>query len=164
MEIRKYFFLLLFLLLSGALLLPGKEKNMEKRTNLALHCDVYSHTGRNPEYAVDGVRSGAFFESRFSPENYLEIDLGTVKKVDGVRIFFWYGDTRYYQFYVVGSLDGKKWEILYDGKKNRVRSGKEGFGKDFSPRKLRYIRTFVTYNSVNAASHIREVEVYGCGS
>lgn len=160
---RKYLFFLLLALtfLSGTFLLSGKETKVVKRKNLALHCDVYSHTGRNPEYAVDGVRGGFFFESRFSPENYLEIDLGTVKKVDGVRLFFWYGDARYYQFYVEGSLDGKKWEILYNEKKNRVRSRKEGFGKDFSPRKLRFIRTFVTYNSVNAATHIREMEVYG---
>lgn len=160
---RSSFFCLLsfFIFLSGTFLLSGKEKCAAGRTNLALHCDVYSHTGRNPEYIVDGVRGGFFFESRFSNENYVEIDLGNVKKVDGVRLFFWYGDARFYQFYVEGSVDGKKWELLYDGRKNFTRSRKEGFGKDFSAKDLRFIKVFVTYNSVNAACHIREVEVYG---
>ncbi|MBP5181395.1 MAG: discoidin domain-containing protein [Lentisphaeria bacterium] len=110
---------------------------------------------------MDGKREGAFFESRWSDQNFLEIDLGEVRNADGVRIFFWHGDLRYYQFYVLSSVDGKKWEMLYDERKNLVRSREEGFGKDFPAKKMRFVRVFVLYNSVNAACHIREVEIYG---
>ena len=40
-------------------------------------------------------------------------------------------------------------------------SSKEGTGKDFSWRKIRFVRVYVIYNSSNMASHIREIEVYG---
>lgn len=158
---RAFFILLLnFLLFSGMFLLSGKEKKWENRTNLALHCAVFSHNGNNPEYAVDGKQGGFFFESRTGKENYLEIDLGNVKKVDGIKIFFWWGDLRYYQFYVLSSIDGKNWNMLFDGRKNNVKSHNKGFGKDFPARKMRFVKVYVIFNSVNIASHIREVEIY----
>lgn len=155
------FLLLTLLLFSGMFLLSGKENTQKKRRNLALHCAVFCHNGNNPEYAVDGKRGGFFFESRAIKENYLEIDLGSVKKVDGIRIFFWSGDLRYYQFYVLSSVDGKEWTMLFDGRDNRSRSSKEGVGKDFPVKNMRFVKVFVPYNSVNAASHVREVEIYG---
>ena len=161
-KVRFFLLLLASLLLSGSVLCSGEEKkSVGKRENLALHCSVFSYTGRNPEYAVDGKRQGTFFESRWSEKNFLEIDLGEVRKADGVRIFFWHGDLRYYQFYVLSSVDGKKWEMLYDERKNSVRSREEGFGKDFPAIEMRFVRVFVLFNSVNASCHIREVEIYG---
>ncbi len=132
-----------------------------QRTNLALHCAVFPSSGEGAEYAVDGVRKGSFHSSMISPKHFLEVDLGEVRHVDGIKVFFYWGDSRIYTFYVTGSADGKKWEMLADFRKHDIVSSANGYGKDFPARKLRFVKVHVTGNTVNKASHIREIEIYG---
>ena len=137
------------------------EAEEQPRKNLALSCAVFCNDGENPEYAVDGIRGGKFYGGRCSPKNYLEVDLGKISAVDGVRAFFWYGDSRFYQYYIAGSLDGKIWCELMDRRNNTKVSSAEGDGQDFPCRQMRFVRIHTLYNSMNAATHIREIEIYG---
>ncbi|OQA82360.1 MAG: F5/8 type C domain protein [Lentisphaerae bacterium ADurb.Bin242] len=149
-----------FALLFTALLLPWTGRT-EERENLALHAMVFCQNGDNPEAAVNGRRDGSFWGARWSENNWLEVDLGTVRTVDGFRIFFWWGDNRYYSYFVRVSEDGKQWREVVDERKNRTVSRKEGFPHEIAPCKARYVRLYVTYNPNNAASHVRELEIYG---
>ena len=151
---------ILFSLFFTALMFPWSGRT-EERKNLALHTAVFCQNGDNPEAAVDGHRDGSFWGARWSRDNWLEADLGTVRTVNGVRIFFWWGDNRYYQYFVRVSEDGRKWREVVDERKNRMVSRKEGFLHEIAPCKARYVRLYVTYNPNNAASHVRELEIYG---
>lgn len=148
------------LFLFSALLLPLSGMTKE-RENLALHAAVFSQNGDNPESAVDGRRNGPFWSARWGENNWLEVDFGTVRTVDEFRIFFWCGDNRYYSYFVTVSEDGKRWSEVVDERKNRQISRKEGFLHKITPCKARYVRLYVTYNPNNAASHVRELEIYG---
>ena len=157
---KRYILLIFLLILSAETLLSGSEQ-LPERKNIALHCPVYFQNGDGGEYAVDGKRPGAFHHAKTGKNNFLEIDLGEVRNVDGVKIFFYWNDARYYQFYFSSSVDGKSYTVLFDATKNRTSATKEGMGKDFAAKKMRFVRVYVLYNSVNRASHIREIEVYG---
>lgn len=142
-------------------LFAGNSKTLPARKNVALHCPVYSQNGEGGEYAVDGKRNGAFHHARISKNNFLEIDLGEVRNVDGVKIFFFWNDFRSYQFYFTSSIDGEKYTMLYDASQNKKRATKEGQGIDFPAKKMRFVKVYVTNNTANVASHIREIEIYG---
>ncbi len=131
-------------------------------SNLADNCLVSCSNGTNPEYAVDGNRSGWFWESKWPC--WLEIDLGQEHELTAINLFMWWGgDRRYYQYAIAVSPDRVKWTEIVDERTNTAPSTAEGRLYPFRPTPARFVRLTTTSNNVNAAVHVREIEVYGKG-
>ena len=90
-----------------------------------------------------------------------QVDLEKPTNVGRVVVIGWYGDSRVYGFTVETSLDGKKWEVVADKRKNKEPSTAKGITCKFKPRKVRYIKITQTSNSANTGRHLVEVMAYG---
>ena len=131
-------------------------------SNLAEHCLVSCSAGTNPEYAVDGDRTGWFWEASLKPSPWLEIDLGQEKEISEIVIFMWWGgDNRYYQYAIAISSDRAQWTEVVNARTNTAPSTAEGRRYPIRPTPARFVRLTITYNNVNAAVHVREMEIYG---
>ena len=88
-------FILLFLF---SLLLSAGE---EKRENLALKGLISATSGLQADVVIDGNRTALYWDGKVTPGKWtLEVDLGQVALVDTVKLFFWWGDTRYYTYFM----------------------------------------------------------------
>ncbi|MGL6194746.1 MAG: alpha-N-acetylglucosaminidase TIM-barrel domain-containing protein [Thermoguttaceae bacterium] len=90
-----------------------------------------------------------------------EVDLEQPTEVNRVVVVCYYDDSRYYSFYVEGSLDNENWTMLSDMKDNTAPSTIEGYECKFAPAKIRYLRVTETYNSANTGRHLVEVMAFG---
>lgn len=90
--------------------------------------------------------------------------------IDHISILFYYfererlekyGRPRYTQFYVGTSLDGKKWDMVFDERKNIKTSFGDTLERWFKPRKALYVKLTVTYNSMLSGAQVIEMGVYG---
>ena len=100
-------------------------------------------------------------------QTYMTVDLGAVKKVSNVQIWFYAGNARKYNFDIRVSKDGIYWEKINTFESSgTTANGFEtfDFGKTVSVRYVRYVgrgayananSTFIQYNA------IQEFEVYG---
>jgi len=131
--------------------------------NLARDCMVSCNKGDNPEFVVDGNRTGKYWEARWKPSPcWVEVDLGEIREINKIHLYMWWGgDNRYYQYYINVSCDRKRWKEIVDERENTVPSSAEGRIYTFTPIKARFVRLTVTYNSANIAAHVREMEIYG---
>ncbi len=137
-------------------------EEMAPRRNLALYCTVSCSAGKDPEIVVDGSRTGKYWEAGAGVGNYVEVDLGEVRVIGEIKVFFWWDGRRYYQYYADASPDGRTWTMITDDRKNTIPSGKEGRSYRFSPIRARYVRLHVTANSFSKTgwAHVRELEIY----
>ena len=112
-----------------------------------------------PGLAVDGKISGGFWSASPAPQ-WLQIDLESVHPVNGVWLFPYYGDGRYYQYKVETSLDGLAWTTVVDASQNTKPSSFRGYRHTFSSANARYVRVTMLKNSANVGVHLYEVRVY----
>lgn len=84
-----------------------------------------------------------------------------VYSIRTIKILLWDGDRRYYRYKLEGSEDGDTWTTLADKTEGRWSSW-QTISFDATP--LKYIRITGTYNSINSAFHIVEVEAYCTGA
>lgn len=116
-----------------------------------------SHDGNIPQNVLDND-----FNTRWSAEGdgeYLEFCLGTDSvKVNYVEIAFYRGDNRQTYFDLLGSADGKKWDVLLE---NQTSSGTDtGFETfDFPDQYLKYLKYLGHGNSTNAWNSINEFRI-----
>lgn len=121
--------------------------------------------GELPEFAVDGmVEVRSAFEPTFwgaapYPQWWM-VDLEKVANLNEVHLYTFWGEGRYYQYTIEGSLDGKTWLILADGSKNARAADENGHKHTFGPMPVRYIRVNMLKNSANMGVHIVEVRAY----
>ncbi|MCY2924710.1 MAG: chitobiase/beta-hexosaminidase C-terminal domain-containing protein, partial [Planctomycetota bacterium] len=122
-------------------------------------------SGELPEFAVDGmveVRSAfepTFWGSSPYPQWWM-VDLETVANLNEVHLYTFWGEGRYYQYTIEGSIDGKTWQTLADGSKNTRAADENGYKHTFRPMPVRYIRVNMLKNSGNMGVHIVEVRAY----
>jgi HEAT repeat protein len=116
-----------------------------------------------PEGAVDGklTRDTAYWGSAWP--SWFQIDLQEVRKIDTVRIIFYWDGKRYYPYTLDVSTDGKTWTTVADNSKNSTPADSRGIIHQFDPVDARYVRVNIIKNSVNEAVHLVEVEVYAAG-
>ena len=150
-------FILLFLF---SLLLSAGE---EKRENLALKGLISATSGLQADVVIDGNRTALYWDGKVTPGKWtLEVDLGQVALVDTVKLFFWWGDTRYYTYFMTVSADRKNFTEIADGRKNITPPTSKGLTFSFPPVKARYIRLYILSCRENGKyGHVREIEVYG---
>lgn len=114
----------------------------------------------NPNFAVDGeTKLNAYWESA-TPGAWLCIDLQKCQAISGVKVITFFGDGRYYQYYVEISTDNKMWKRVADMSKNTQPATEEGFIHNFASVDARYVRVVMLKNSTNPGLHIVEIEVY----
>ncbi len=92
-----------------------------------------------------------------------QVDLEEICEVDRVVVVPFYGDERYYGFFVDTSRDGKTWTRAADRHDNTAPARPEGYTCTFEKRRVRYIRVTFTGNSKNTGRHLVEVMAFGPG-
>jgi len=85
---------------------------------------------------------------------YAVIDLGEVKKIDGVALAFWKGYEREYYFDIYVSEDGEKWTEAYlMGQSSGTTENLEAYAFD-SPLNAQYVKCVGFGNSVPSVSNV----------
>jgi hypothetical protein len=92
------------------------------------------------------------------------VDLQKPVKIDTVHVFFYWDGSRYYQYTVDVSDDGKEWKTVADASKNTTPSGPRGVLHNFPAVEARYVRVNILKNSANEAVHLVELKVYAEGT
>ena len=111
-----------------------------------------------PGKAVDGVVRQDRYWAAVAPA-WLKIDLIAAHKSGKIIVVPYWDGTRFYQYTVEVSEDGKSWVRVGDRSSNRKPSTPEGDAIVFSPRTFRYVRVNMLYNSANPSVHLVEVKV-----
>ncbi|MCX7019690.1 MAG: discoidin domain-containing protein [Candidatus Sumerlaeota bacterium] len=115
-----------------------------------------------PELAVDGNCSdtaSAWWADGPAPR-WLQVDLLKPESIGAIQVFPDWDDSRYYQYKVEVSLDGRKWKQMADMTKNTKPATKDGDMFRFDPLKARFVRVTMLRNSANPAVHLVEVRVF----
>ena len=134
--------------LTGLVAIPSED------TNLAAGKSVKA-TNYN---ATDGTTSFMWTGPTY-PASF-ELDLGEVKAVEKMVAFPYYGDGRYYNYYIEVSEDGVNYTKVAE-KMDSTPEVSEGATYEFEEAvNARYVKVTMTYNSANVAVHMNEFEVY----
>ena len=122
-----------------------------------------SQGGNRPEKAADGNvrRDAGWWGVRFPC--WWQVDLREAAVIDKVCVFFYWDGSRYYQYKVETSLDGKAWQMVADLSKTTAPATPKGQQHGFAPTKARYVRVNINKNSANEAVHLVEVQVFRAG-
>ncbi|MCX7597665.1 MAG: discoidin domain-containing protein, partial [Armatimonadetes bacterium] len=118
---------------------------------------------RGPHFAVDGRHDNP--GDHWAAENIpvqLTVHLPAPRDLNCIHLWTYWGDARYYQYFIEGSLDGENWAILADNRANAKPASAEGERFLFPTMRVQHVRITFTYNSVSnvAGGHIVEVEGY----
>jgi HEAT repeat protein len=131
--------------------------------NLALGKKVTSsHVWQDnlaPALAVDGDPD-TYWSCAFSP-SWIQVDMETPVHLSRIKVVNYVDGTRYYQYRVEISADGKGWMCVGDMSANRAPATKEGATFAFLPMSARYVRVTMLQNSANPGMHISELGIYG---
>lgn len=115
---------------------------------------------QGPELAVDDDLSlGSSWWATPGPQ-WLQVDLGETKTVGLIEVFPYWDGSRYYQYTVEVSLDGKTWEVVGDRSKNTLPANANGDPISFPARPARYVRVNMLKNSANPGVHLVELKVW----
>ena len=95
----------------------------------------------------------------FGPGNGLLVDLEKVFPIDSINVITYYDGSRYYQFTVEASVDGKDWKKVADWSDNEIPATAKGYPTTFDRTDARYVRINMLKNSANEYMHIVEVIV-----
>jgi len=107
-----------------------------------------------PEGSIDGDTS-----TRWSGEGdaWIWYDLGEIKQVDSIYIYFHKGNERYTIFDIQISNDARNWKTVFEGQSSGKTAGLEAFSFPLSD--ARYIRYFGHGNSSSAWNSLLEVNI-----
>ncbi len=124
---------------------------------------LYEET-HGPDKTIDGKLdpdSRWSNESQGSPKQIV-FDLGAVQKLQAVGIAWYKGDSRWSEFAIDASVDGKSYTAVVPSRRS---SGKSADLQpyDFKGIDARYFRIAANGNAANSWNSIVEVAAYGCG-
>ena len=92
---------------------------------------------------------------------WLQVDLQAVHKLDHVRVFTYWDDSRYYQYKIEVSVDGQQWTKVVDRSDNTSVSTPLGQLTTFAPTDARYVKITILKNKAcNPAVHLEQLRVY----
>ncbi len=122
-------------------------------------------------WITDGNKGdGGYWDGQYNnkrePTDHVQvtIDLGSVEKIDEVNVVTYYGDDRYYQYYVEISEDGTTWTKVMDRSTNTKGAktiGAAGDSETFAEAPARYVRLTGLFSSGNGDFHIVEMKAIG---
>ncbi len=119
--------------------------------------------GHPPELAVDGNavdRNESSWWAAPPTPRWLQVDLEQPTIIDRIHVYPYWDGTRFYQYRVETSLDGKDWTQVVDMSENTAPAKETGDLHTFQPRKVRYVRVNMLHNSANPSVHLVEVKVF----
>lgn len=116
--------------------------------------------GASPEDAVDG-NPGTFWDAPFG--QWLQVDLQKVTTLDEIHLLTYSDGSRYYQYVIEVSTDGKTWTKIADESKNAKVATDAGYRHTFKPTQARFVKVTMLKNSANPGVHISEVRVFAPG-
>jgi HEAT repeat protein len=122
---------------------------------------VGTQGAQKPELAVDGNAAdlnSSWWGSRW-PATF-QVDLQKPAMIDSIRVWFYWGGGRYYQYTVSVSPDGKTWKMVGDMSKTTAPTTPAGQAFAFDPVEARFVKIDILKNSINEAVHLVEVKVY----
>lgn len=137
-----------------------ERARMEDKENLALGKQTFATSfepGSFPQNAVDGDDTTYWGASPY-PQSLI-VDLKRLERFSRILIKTFWDGSRFYNYEVEVSKDGKKWVKVGEKKDERVATSR-GETYTFEPREARYIRVNMLYNSANIGVHIVELKVY----
>ena len=85
------------------------------------------------------------------------VDFQKLTKVGRVVVFVCFGDERFYGFLIEGSVDGEKWDVLADWRKNKEAATASGYTCTFAPVEIKYLRIREPKNSAHSVVDLVEV-------
>ena len=144
----------------------GEEENLALEAMVSTGCQTVSGC-HYPGYAVDGSidKAKALW---FGPcPCWFQVDLGEVKQINKIHIYPYWGDNRYYQYYLEASTDGREWKKVADASRKTEPETEKGSIYEFAPVKARFVRVTFTFNSASIANventfaHLVELQVFG---
>ena len=135
------------------------QKYTSMATGKAVTCSGGTQGSHVPENAVDGEISNASGWHSESAPQWLQVDLGEIRKVDTVKLYTYYDNKRYYTYFVEVSTDGQHYDEVVNMRSNTTPSTEAGFEHHFNPMDVRYVRVTMVSNSANAGVHINEIMV-----
>ncbi|HET6248916.1 MAG TPA: family 20 glycosylhydrolase [Tepidisphaeraceae bacterium] len=135
--------------------------------NLATHKPVSEGPGPkrtdewSAEAAVDGKADDPnhHWASTDPAPQWLQVDLEKEYPIDSINVITYWDGSRYYQFNVEASLDGKKWTKVVDFSGNKTPATAAGYSAKFPKTQARYVRVNMLKNSANPYVHIVELIV-----
>ena len=122
--------------------------------------DVAESETQQPENPASAAVDGNM-ATRWScqGDQWLQLDLGTVKKTNYVAIAFYMGTVRESYFDIEVSNDEKTWTTVYTGHSSGISDDMEVF--NIGDTECRYVRIHGKGNSTNGWNSYTEVQVYG---
>ena len=118
------------------------------------------NTGYETAKAVDGyVDRDNFWDAAPYPQSW-SVELDKEKNINKVHLYTYWDGSRYYQYKIESSLDGKNWEIIVDASKNKKIATKDGYLHEITTLNTKYLRVKMLFNSANNGVHILEFRVY----
>ena len=116
--------------------------------------------GHFPEHAVDGMADQWSAWWATPGPQWLEVDLEKVYRLGSVRVFPYWDGSRYYQYTVEVSTDGRNWLQVADLSENTALATEKGELHEFEATRARFVRVNMLKNSANRAVHLVEVRVF----
>jgi hypothetical protein len=119
--------------------------------------------GHGPKLAVDGNIKDPNVSSWWAAPplpKWLEVDLEKPYKIGAIQVFPYWDGSRYYQYTVEISTDGKEWKQAIDMSSNTKPSTAKGDYHEIEPEQARYVRVNMLYNSANPSVHLVEIRVF----
>ncbi len=116
--------------------------------------------GQVPELVVDDNLDLASSWWAGPAPQWLQVDLGRPTKVSRIEVFPYWDGSRYYQYTVEISADGKSWTKVADRSHNTVPSSNQGDEIRISPQNVRFVKVNMIRGSANDSVHLVEVRVW----
>ncbi len=122
-----------------------------------------SEIGHGPEYAVDSdAGNNGYWSSVIGDQRkntWWQIDLGSPHHVSSIVIRNYVDGTRFYHYYIRGSLDGVHWTpIAIKGSNSIATDAGDSYSVSVA---ARYIRVNYTLGSAYSIAHMTDFKAYG---
>ena len=130
------------------------------RKNLAFRKPAIASANQDPHLpraATDGSTSTRYCADNAEPNDWFQVDLEKPEELTGVQVH-WEQSGKLYRFKLEGSADGKKWQMLFDGTKNKSKDQVQTY--DFKAKNIRYLKMTCT-ETVGGWYSFFEFRVFG---
>ena len=119
-----------------------------------------------PQYVVDGFVMldiwRGWWDGGTCPQ-WVSVDLQTIRNLNKVHVFPYYGDAQTYAYVVDVSTDNKVWTKVVDRSKNTDKATPAGHVDTFEPTQARYLRVTMVSSTANSGGHLVEVRAWEAG-
>ena len=140
--------------------------DLETQHGIAVGCWATASAsipGLPPDAAVDGSLDRSLYWAATPAPQWWQVDLGQSRRIDRVRVVTYWDDGgpgRAYEYRVLASTDGARWQVVADLTRNREVATPAGQMHSFAPTTSRFVRVEILSNSANEGVHLVEVEVF----